>query len=275
MKKQLLSIGLSLAVLGGSAVTAIPAVASTTNNTVTKQQAQKQITQLQASNKKLEERLKLLVLYRADTMYNVTDKNDKIAVNAYFKYSSAKRSADYATCEVNAIKQVTKKINDQVSKGNISKSYAKQIAEKQKSSLSRAQNNVIRHTGEYKSHFIIAKYHEGLGKTWKIERPFHEHFDKRKITNKENCLQLESRTYGKLKNESLKGSSKDKSSVKSIVDNYRKGQYISTKNKIQNEKTALFHQTHAQNAFVKANERIVKDQISLNDKKIEQLKRVK
>lgn len=279
MKKKLLSIGLSLAVLGGSAVTAMPANAATstskTTNTVTKQKAQKEITQLQTANKKLEEQLKFLELNRADTRSNISNKNDKIAVDTYFKYRSEKRTADYEKCKVDAIKQITKKVNAQVSKGKISKSYANGIAENYKSELSRAQKNADKATAQYKSDLVISKHFEALGKTWKIERPVHEKFDERKISDKKNCLNNESNTYRRLTSTNLKGSAKDKSAVKAIADDYKKNQYRTTQYNIQKESYDLHYAMRSHNFIINNQENTVKAKISANKKKIAQLQSVK
>lgn len=260
-------------------MTAMPANAATstskTTNTVTKQKAQKEITQLQTANKKLEEQLKFLELNRADTRSNISNKNDKIAVDTYFKYRSKKRTADYEKCKVNAIKQITKKVNAQVSKGKISKSYANKIAENYKSELSRAQKNADKATAQYKSDLVISKHFEALGKTWKIERPVHEKFDERKISDKKNCLNNESNTYRRLTSTNLKGSAKDKSAVKVIADDYKKNQYRTTQYNIQKESYDLHYAMRSHNFIINNQENTVKVKISANKKKIAQLQSVK
>lgn len=281
MKKQLLSIGLSLAVLGGSAVTALPANASTspTTKTVTqytaKQKAQAEIVKLEKENKVLKERQKFLDLEIADNGKTAFTDNDLRAIMAHSKMKSAERFITSNKCELDATNKMISSINTAVKKKELSKKSADRHIYVLKFKTSDSKTKIDRSMKIYKSESVIAKKYEKLGVSWKIQRPIYDKFDYMNHKSKKDCLSTQYRVFTSIGNSSNM-SAKDYKTMKAISDSYAKNVSGSVvQKKLSNEQKKLIESQRSHNKLVYKKMNDLSKKIASNNAEIAKLKLVK
>lgn len=278
MKKQLLSIGLSLAVLGGSAVTVMPANATTTPTvkTVTqqtpKQKAQAQIQKLEKENKSFEEQLRFIDLQKADNTKKLFTDNDFKSTRSYNSMKSAQREKTLIKCEVDATNKMISTLYTSAKKKEISKSSADQYAKALKFTIKDSKTKTDRATKIEQKESVIAMKYEKLGISWKIQRPIYEKFDLRKLDTKERCLKSQYKVYTRMGN----GNTKDGRKVQVIGSKLSKQVYNSAiQKKLSTEVNNLLVAQRAHNKIVNEKMSAVNTKIRNNNLQIAKLKLVK
>lgn len=281
MKKKLLSIGLSLAVLGGSAVTAMPANAALTtpsekvsSQSTSKQQAQTQIKELEKVNASSKEMLKTLDLQIANGTKVYSTTNDRLAISHYMNAYTAKRRMTSEQCTLDAMAKVTRELNNGVAKKQVSKNHANKIINGFTNQVKDSKKKVNRYANTIVSETNISKKYEKLGTTWKIQKPIYEKFDSQKISDKKWCFTSQNIIY---KHIDIKASNdKDSKAVKVIaskLSNQVSGHTV--QKRLSDELKKITHSKHSHNEVINMVKKMVLDSINKNNQKIAKLKLVK